>query len=325
MELQQQKLRNLQQTARRMELNQAYPDAISVWQEISLSASEAQSAEREIERLQEQQRQHGSIQDIQQQLMLRMGEIKPIYFSVAKRLKQIQKEGIVDDDSEILVNMVRQFLLQNLSSQDLTEMWQEAIGAPSVKKEVIEYIALVERLQRGEIIPVLGSEIHYHSGLLPLSAREMVRQLAQEAKYADFSGPISMISQYYEMTEYGRNTLLQSVQDAIKPVLDGSHSLPLYELFAAIAQPIMIVSSCYDRLLEQHFRARNKTFAVVSHARINDNLNKVLIAWTPWKNCSRRKPCRRRNCLKKAIRSYTKSAAASASRPLNRETPTTLL
>ncbi|MCP4396238.1 MAG: CHAT domain-containing protein, partial [bacterium] len=171
MELQQQKLRNLQQTARRMELNQAYPDAISVWQEISLSASEAQSAEREIERLQEQQRQHGSIQDIQQQLMRRMGEIKPIYFSVAKRLKQIQKEGIVDDDSEILVNMVRQFLLQNLSSQDLTEMWQEAIGAPSVKKEVIEYTALVERLQRGEIIPVFGSEIHYHSGLLPLSAR----------------------------------------------------------------------------------------------------------------------------------------------------------
>ncbi|MCP4396237.1 MAG: hypothetical protein GY801_02855 [bacterium] len=108
----------------------------------------------------------------------------------------------------------------------------------------------------------------------------MVRQLAQEAKYADFSGPLSMISQYYEMTEYGRNTLLQSVQDVIKPVLDGSHPLPLYELFAAIAQPIMIVSSCYDRLLEQHFRAKNKTFAVVSHARINTNLNKVLIAYS---------------------------------------------
>ncbi len=278
--LHQQKLVNLKQTARKLERNQAYHEAIAAWQEIGLAETESFVAEREIERLHQQEQQRGSLQDLQQQLLCRMVEIKDIFVPVATRLKQMQKDDI-DEKEEILIEIVKQFLMQNLSAQDFSEMWQQTESkTASPKQEAINYEALVARLQRGEIIPVLGPEVHHRSGLSFPSSEALVQTLAQGAKYDGFSGPLSMISQYYEMTEYGRSTLLQSVRDEIEPKTVIQQPYPLYQLLANIKEPILVISACYDRLLEQYFTDSKKRFVMISHIKIGNNLGKLLLKYS---------------------------------------------
>ncbi len=124
-------------------------------------------------------------------------------------------------------------------------MWQASLSAP-VKPEKINYQTLAQRLRQGGIIPVLGAEVHHLSGLPFPSERDLVRTLAQGVQYDQFQGPLSMISQYYEMTEYGRRMLIQNIRQAVEPKPERHYAHPLYQLLAAIPAPLLIISGCYE-------------------------------------------------------------------------------
>jgi hypothetical protein len=277
--LQEQKIAFLKQQARRLEQNEAYDEALTVWQEIGVVGTNYAEAEHEIERLKQKKQDSGSLQGILQQLSRRMKELKGLYFPVARRLKRMQKEGI-DDEGDILLGVVQQFLDNSLSADEFSEMWQQASSSVLPKQEEPNYEALTKRLARGEIIPVLGPEIHHLSGLPLPSSTDLVQALAKDARYENFAGPLSMISQYYEMTEYGRGTLLQTVQEKIglKPEIHYSH--PLYQLLAAIQDPILVITACYDRLLERYFIENGKKFVVISHVKIDNTLGMLLLVYS---------------------------------------------
>ncbi len=224
---------------------------------------------------------------LQQQLPTRMKDLKPIYLSLASRLKRMLKEASTDED-EILLDILQQFLDKTLNAAEFIEMWQASLSAP-VSLEKINYDALAQRLRQGGIIPVLGAEVHHLSGLPFPSEQDLVRTLAKCVQYEQFQGPLSMISQYYEMTEYGRGMLVQTIRQAVEPKPELHYSHPLYQLFAAVPAPLLIISGCYDDLLERYFTDANKPYVVISHVRIDAAFNKLVIKY--WDKPAPEEPC----------------------------------
>jgi hypothetical protein len=276
-QLQEQQLESQRRQARKLERNQAYAEAIAAWQKIGELGGNPADVTPEIERLRQREQHHARLLAVQQALVPRVKELKGLlYKKVALRLKRIQKEGL-DEDGEILLDIVKQFLDRNLSAEEFAETWQ-AVANPAVPRQRDpNYEALARRLARGDIIPVIGPDVHSCAGLPLPSSAELVESLAHSAHYADFHGPLSMISQYYQMTEYGRRTLVQSVQEMIEPQTPvAAH--PLYRLLAAAPTPLLIVSACYDRLLEQQLTAAGRRFVVISHQRADSALTKVALA-----------------------------------------------
>ncbi len=282
------KIAGMKHTARRLEQNQAYQEAIKAWQEIREFGQEQAEAEHEVERLEQKQAHSESLQKILQQLSLRIKELQENYLPVARRLKRLQKEGI-DEEGELLLEIVDQFLTKTLSVEEFSQIWQSALIVPD-KKEEVNYKALAQRLTRGEIIPVLGPELHHLCGLPLPSSEQLVQALAAEARYDDFEGPLSMISQYYEMTEYGRGTLLQNVRNVLEPEAELPESYPLYHFLAKLPEPVLVISACYDRLLERYFTDSGKKFVIISHLRLDEHLGKILLKYSD--RAEPEEPCR---------------------------------
>jgi hypothetical protein len=71
-----------------------------------------------------------------------------------------------------------------------------------------------------------------------------------------------MIAQYYEMSDYGRSSLVRNLNTLIE-----ERKIPeikLYKLLAKIEQPLILVSATYDMFLENCFSEANKKYAVIS-------------------------------------------------------------
>ncbi|MCP4353430.1 MAG: hypothetical protein GY795_48900 [Desulfobacterales bacterium] len=153
-----------------------------------------------------------NIQEILEGLSKRMNDIPNIYIPIARFLKQMSKQGI-DENGEIFLDVVNNFIAGNLSKEAFARMWQEVETAQTQVKKSPNYDLLTERLIRGEIIPFLGSEAPDLSGLVMPCSGELVGKLAEKAEYQDFSGSLPMISQYYQM-EYSRGTLVRTAKQA---------------------------------------------------------------------------------------------------------------
>lgn len=204
---------------------------------------------------------------IVRQLMRQKKAIKPIYLSVVARVKELQNP----EDDDVLIDAINEFLTGELSGEDFTEMWQapELSSTGSQKQTgAIDYEALARRLKQGTLIPVIGSEVYSRFGLPLPSVSQLVHTLAEKAQYCEFSGPLSKISQYYQIQpQYGRSGLVTTLQEVIESPANVPPPHPLYQLLAQIPEPILIISVSYDRYLERHFAWSGKRFVTISHVR----------------------------------------------------------
>jgi hypothetical protein len=91
------------------------------------------------------------------------------------------------------------------------------------------------------------------------------------------------------MTEYGRGLLVQTVREAVEPKPELHYSHPLYQMLAAVPAPLLIISGCYDDLLERYFTDANKPYVVISHVRIDAGFNKLVIKY--WDKSKPEEPC----------------------------------
>ena len=219
-----------------------------------------------------------AVQKVLQELSLRIAEITPIYKPLVLRMKKMVREG-VDDEGEILLDGVKQFLAHELSAEALTTFWKTFDTKASQAAETPKYNALAKRLQHGELIPFLGPEIHYLAAAPLMTGRELAQKLAEQAEYRDFSGPLAMISQYYQMTEYGRSMLLRTVQEAFAAQDVATQPNPLYALLADIPQPLIVISASYDNQFERVLIARQKKFVVISHVQEESAVGKILLKY----------------------------------------------
>jgi hypothetical protein len=111
-----------------------------------------------------------------------------------------------------------------------------------------DYDALGERVNRGEIALFLGSDL----------PNAIVQPLATFCKYDSFRGIFPKICEYIQLhTDYERGQLCQQVQTELQTqrlltqtALPKPALLSLYELLAQVSHPLILISTCYDSLLE---------------------------------------------------------------------------
>jgi hypothetical protein len=275
------KTSELIQDARRMERNEAYEEAIKTWENIRDLDPAHSEIDRAIQRLEKINQQKEIVNEILRKLSSRMQEIKQIYASIARRLKRMVKEGI-EEEGEVVLEIVEKFLSGELSTSDFTEMWEQMDVNQPQRTEEPNYDILADRLNRGEIILFLGPETRHLFDLPLPSSEELVQKLADYARYQDFTGPLSMISQYYQMTEYQRSTLRRKLKEFVEPESFSLQSVLPYQLLANIKPPIIVISVSYDSLLESAFQKIGKRFVVVSHLtrpRTESDFGKILIKY----------------------------------------------
>jgi hypothetical protein len=111
--------------ARRLERNQAYPQAIYAWEDVRALDPDDSLSDQEIQRLQALQQRAQHMNELIQQLARRMLDIKPIFAQLVLRVKQMLEGG--GEDVTVL-SLVDSFLAGELSAAELTTMVQTLEG-----------------------------------------------------------------------------------------------------------------------------------------------------------------------------------------------------
>ena len=249
--------------AQRLERNLAYEDAIKQWQEISELQITDNPFSAQIQRLVAKQAQLTRLAELKKRLSKRKLEIQPIYLAVASRLKQMEKTEL----DEAIIELVEDFLETRLTAENFMGFWcgqseklplAETLEAPN-------YSALADRLQRGDIVILLGSEIPPGFDQTQPHVEKLTPKLAQCVGYTDFSGSFPEICEYIHLDhQFGRSSLCVELQK----LLDPSASAPTaaYKFLAKVIRPLLLISATYDSFLENTFRQRQKKFVSLCHS-----------------------------------------------------------
>src|SRR5215510_594757 len=260
--------KDLIQQAGKHERAKSYKDAIDKWRMVYTLDPQDPDIEKEIKRLEEKLQYTQQSNNYISQLTRRISEIKSIYREVVEHLRRMHETG---QEEDTLLLIVEEFVQQRLPASDFIEAWKELEKKPSKisADEQPNYAILAKRLSRGEVILFLGSDIPQLSGITELELERLIQDLAAMAEYNNFNGSLPMIAQYYEMSDYGRSSLIHNLNTLI-----GERNIPeikLYKLLAKIEQPLVLVSATYDMFLEDCFREAHKKYAVISSVICNRN------------------------------------------------------
>ena len=256
--------------AQRLERNRAYEDAIKLWQEISELQTDNTFSVQQIQRLEIKQAQQTHLAELKKQLSKRKLEIKPIYRAVASRLKQMEKtkqDETEQDEDEAIIELVEEFLAAKLAAEDFIKLWlgQADQLPPTETLEAPNYSALADRLQRGDIVILLGSEIPPLFDQNQPHVEELTPKLAQCVGYTDFSGSFPEICEYMHLDhQFGRNSLCLELQKLLDP--SPSTLTAAYEFLAKVKKPLLLISATYDSFLENTFRQHQKRFVLLCHS-----------------------------------------------------------
>jgi hypothetical protein len=254
-----------------LERNKAFKEALETWREIRrLKPDDPQTAD-EIDRLEDRLQYYQQLGEYINRLAHRLKEIELIFTKVITPLQKMRETGDVD---EALVSIVEDFLEGHLPADDFITTWQalttastkwQALTTSSTKEEP-DYRALADRLKRGEIVLFLGSDIlRLLQGPAPLET--LVPELAQQAHYQGYADSLSMIAEYYQMTGYGRSSLVRQLQTVISPA---APDISLYRLLARIEQPLVLISANYDLFLEHQLRQTGRKYALIASIIISN-------------------------------------------------------
>lgn len=152
------------------------------------------------------------------------------------------------------------------------------------------YGVIAKRLRQGYVIPFLGagaSQVGRPQGrawdpqnpeFLP-SGSELSTLLAEETSFplAEERRNLATVASYYHEVS-GRRLL----RERLREIIDRPYSFgPLHSLLASVSAPLVIVSTNYDTLLEQAFRAAGRPYHLVAYpADRKDVAGSVL--WWPY-------------------------------------------
>lgn len=137
-------------------------------------------------------------------------------------------------------------------------------------------IELLEQFERGNVLLFIGEGIN--RGVLPSSV-ELAKELAARCNYPpDEPLTLPRVAGYYEMTRRDRQGLIQFLRERLdQPLLKPLRS---HKLVAQL-RPRVIVTTCYDRLLERALQTAGiPATSVVGNAEIAyADENKLLLVW----------------------------------------------
>ncbi|MCK5524856.1 MAG: SIR2 family protein, partial [Thiomargarita sp.] len=265
--------------AQHLERNHAYPQALERWKNIQSLLPDDIRASEAIQALEEKIALKNRVIDFQKRLIKHFKALGATSFQqINERLKRMIKEG-VDDDAETLLNFIEQFLNQEISVDVLTDFWSSLDSQPSnTRVDALNYQTLAARLQRGDIVIFLGSDLLPSLCDQTLSNAEIVKGLADYVNYPDFNGDFPEICEYFDLDHnFGRQLLCDQLKTLVEPK---TPSIALYQLFALLRKPLLLISATYDTHLEQTFQAHNKKFVVLYHHSDKKNTDTLFLDYS---------------------------------------------
>jgi len=151
------------------------------------------------------------------------------------------------------------------------------------------YRAILKALEDGRVVPFFGAGASTggrpdgvawtaSAQFLPRAA-ELSQHLADEVEFISQDprdrADLLKVSAYYEQA-VGREGLRHELRD----VLAGkSHPSALHEFFASLPGPQLLVTTNYDTLLEQAFRAAGKPFDLLIYPSDTDETGTTMLWW----------------------------------------------
>ncbi|MEZ5477761.1 MAG: hypothetical protein R3E95_09850 [Thiolinea sp.] len=253
-----QKLRSELITLRR---NKAYPQALEVARQIATLLPGDLQALREADELQQQLENGKQAQQVFVQLATRYAELQPVMKDLALVLNPRNEHELLDTVTAIAGN----FLDGHLQASDFIQIFQDLFSGQMPHTDTDphhQYARIAASICQGRTVLFLGSAI---PGLYSGDGSDeytLARRLADDIRYPDFSGSLSAIAEYYQLTPgFGRSSLLDSLHKSLP------HALPdlnLYQSLARITEHLVIISAAYDTLLEDAFRAQGKPFVEIA-------------------------------------------------------------
>ena len=255
---QQQRRESMEAEAHRLERNKAFQDALEQWQQILDANPDDSLAPTQIQRLEKRLEQAKSLTDLSRRITRRLKEIGPVFNDIVVRLRQMQESNETDD---MLLGYIDNFLEGTIPADDFMDAWKACAAAPS-ERTGRDYRALADRVKRGEIVLFLGSDIPAQLDVNAPAPETIAPDLAAKAQYQGYAKSLPMIAEYYQMhPDYGRLHLIREFTGLI----DQAHAdISLYTLLAKIDQPLVLISTNYDQLLEICLQKQQKKYAVVS-------------------------------------------------------------
>ena len=260
--LKQEEIQDLISKAQQATKNKAYPKAIELWQfiqaKVSENAPENAQASQELSKLQSQLEKQENSKRLITGLIERMAEIQPIFADVVKRLNDPMAEvSIISEQTEKFIN-------NEIDTEQYIKLCQTLIDTPETAETNTNYTALADRINRGEIVLFIGSNLLQEYGQDAAEENQLANSLAEKVGYSAFDGSLSSIAELYQMLpEFGRKSLLSELDKAL-PSSGADTRIKLYESLAKIDTPLVLISSAYDNLLEQAFLETGKKFAELS-------------------------------------------------------------
>jgi hypothetical protein len=209
---------------------------------------------------------------LKQKLTTKRSQILPIWISVRDYLKNLEKIGI-DEDAKDTLDIIDDFLAGPINKEEFIEFWQQNfLNATLTETTTLNYAALAEKLQHGEIVIFLGSNLSHEIG----------PELAKDVKYQNFNGSFSEICEYVELNavHYGRTFLSRKIPELIAPIQSAPLTTSLYELLIKSHKPLIVIYAGYDSSLEETFLQAHKKFVVLSHSHHSHEIGTVFLKYS---------------------------------------------
>lgn len=214
--------------------------------------------------LENKARYHAQARQLMSQLALHAGALATIWADLFAQLRT----PIANDEFASLIDVTTQYCAGEISAENFILWFNHAIQqAPQKQQTSRDLINIAQRIQRGDMVLFLGSDIakHYHCDCL--NEQQIAQQLAQQEDYTSFTGSLTAIAEYYQaQAGIGANTLLERLQHHLPK---RPHAINFYQHLAQTQVAQVIITTVYDDLLEQTFLAANKPFV-----KLNSFINK---------------------------------------------------
>ncbi len=149
-----------------------------------------------------------------------------------------------------------------------------------------DYDAVAQMFRQGAVIPFLGPGVWGRDADShpPLNG-ELARQLTPGQEVPD--EPVSLVVQKIDMVS-GRGVVYDRVRSLYQPENMSYTPTLAHRFFARLKEPLLILTTAYDTLLEAAFEAEDKPYVVVTHVIRSDDQpqdrGKVMVQYSTHKD-----------------------------------------
>jgi hypothetical protein len=161
--------------------------------------------------------------------------------------------------------------------------WTTPTSSSAATTAKVRYDAIVQLFKKGEIIPFLGPGVVDPGapGGPPING-ELAQRLADRVGLADRADPLTLMSQKMHILA-GRGVVYHNLRDLYQPEPYTYSPALTHRFLACIPQPLLILSTAYDTLLEEAFDEVHKKYVVVTHilhAEHHTDKGKVVVQYS---------------------------------------------